>query len=505
MKIMRKILLLGVVIFLCASCKDFLNMPPKNTKVVYTTEDVKHAMSLFLVGMTKSNAATGTANSLSTVVYFGGGRVQYPFSRYINVCAAMCSDDIDFVGFINENQDRPDRGGYAWSDEYNEIKNWEGYSFAAEAWKVAYNSVGYLNMVLKDLSNVPDYDKTEYERIAGEARVIRAYYLLRINQLFAPYDNNDFGIPINFDPEDISGHARLKQTEVYKILLGELDDVLNYETEPKASWNIFYNKKVICAILAQAYQFKAGSCAAEEDDWSNAEYYAHEARDGKRVENTVEEQKELNYVPESSVVEKPHPFALLRIAHPGDGYNGYSPWGTTTLPQQKPNDELYRMYDANDIRLQVFFKMVSGFPYYVKLQSSGDVDDCNETHTLFRMADLLLTEAEAKARQNDIDGARSLLNDFKSSKIPGYGGYVGGDVLDEILRERRKEFVLEEQIRWLDMKRLGISVSREAIDEETNAVHSYSLESNDYRYALPLPSDYELQYNNILQNPGWKI
>lgn len=98
------------------------------------------------------------------------------------------------------------------------------------------------------------------------------------------------------------------------------------------------------------------------------------------------------------------------------------------------------------------------------------MDDCNETHTLFRMADLLLTEAEAKARQNDIDGARSLLNDFKSSKIPGYGGYVGGDVLDEILRERRKEFVLEEQIRWLDMKRLGISVSREAIDEETNAV-----------------------------------
>ena len=78
-------------------------------------------------------------------------------------------------------------------------------------------------------------------------------------------------------------------------------------------------------------------------------------------------------------------------------------------------------------------------------------------------------------------------------------------MLDELLRDRRQEFVLEEQIRWLDMKRLGISVSREAIDEETNAVHSYSLESNDYRYALPLPSDYELQYNNILQNPGWKI
>ncbi len=43
-------------------------------------------------------------------------------------------------------------------------------------------------MVLKDLENVPDYNKTDYERIAGEGRVMRAYLLLRLNQLFAPYD-----------------------------------------------------------------------------------------------------------------------------------------------------------------------------------------------------------------------------------------------------------------------------------------------------------------------------
>ena len=207
--VMKKILSILLVSFLVISCKDFLNMPPKNVKVVYTMEDVKEAMSLFLYGTLKSNAGTGTANTLNNLVYFGGGRIQFPFSRYVNVASAMCSDDINMVGFVNENQDRPDRGGYSYESEYQEIKNWEGYSFAETIWKGVYLSVGYLNMVLKDLSNVPDYNKVEYERIAGEARVIRAYYLLRLNQLFAPYDNNDLGIPSNFDVDDIKGGPRL--------------------------------------------------------------------------------------------------------------------------------------------------------------------------------------------------------------------------------------------------------------------------------------------------------
>ena len=122
---------------------------------------------------------------------------------------------------------------------------------------------------------------------------------------------------------------------------------------------------------------------------------------------------------------------------------------------------------------------------------------------LFRFSDLLLIEAEALARQGK-DGALDLLNEFKSSKIPGYAGYTGGDVIGEILKERRKEFVYEEQMNWLDMKRTGASVSRKAKDEATDEIKTYTLEGNDYRYTFPLPADYELMYNNVLQNPGWK-
>ena len=57
---------------------------------------------------------------------------------------------------------------------------------------------------------------------------------------------------------------------------------------------------------------------------------------------------------------------------------------------------------------------------------------------------------------------------------------------------------------WWDMKRTGASVSRTAKDEETDEIKTYTLEGNDYRYTFPLPADYELMYNNVPQNPGWK-
>ena len=500
---MRKILVFMVIGLFMTGCKDFLDMPPKNVKVVYTTEDVKEAMSLFLYGTISSNAGGYAPQSLESIVYFSGGRIIYPFSRYVNVCAAMASDDVEMLGFVDDDVDRPDRGGKSYENEFKEIKEWKSYRFAEQVWRATFLCVGYLNNVLLDLSKVPDYDKTEHERISGEARVIRAYYLFRLNALFAPYDNNDYGIPMTFNAETTSGSSRWKQVDLYRTLIRELTEVLEYETEPKDSWNIFYNERIIKAILAQVYQFKAESCAGEPDDWSKAAIYANEARADNRIENTVDEQKELNYVPsDKSTLNKPHPFALLRISHPGDGgQNNYAPWGIPSDPQQQAPLELFEMYDAADIRVEAFFRMKNNSPYWVKLQSTGSVDVCNETHPLFRFSDLLLIEAEAKARTNDPE-ALALLNEFKSSKIPGYAGYAGSDVLGEILKERRKEFALEEQMRWLDMKRLGVSVTREALDEN-NKIQEYRLEADDYRYALPIPEESELIYNNISQNPGW--
>lgn len=486
-------------ILLFSSCKKFLNMPPKNTKVVYTMEDVRQAMSGLIFATTSSSAGA----TISRNVRYNNQYIQYPFTRALNVSSALYTNDLDFTKFTNEDIPSPARGGKSFAKEYSENKNWEGYKFSGEIWREVFNSVGYANMVLKDLASVPDYNKTDYERISGEARVLRAYYLLRLNQLFAPYDKDEFGIPFNFEADVIQGGTRWKQTELYKKLIGEIMDVLAYTTEPKASWNLFFNKKVIYAILAQTYQFKAGSCAAEADDWKKAEQYAIQARGDNGIESTKDEQTELTTLPFSVVVNKPHKFALIRFGLYASGPNDYAPWGRPEqLLLQSPSEELFNLYDATDIRRDVYFKIVDNKPYFVKFIST-DAHACTDAHMLFRYSELLLIEAEAKERQNKGAGL-TLLNEFKTSKIPGYTGYTGNDVLGEIFKERRKEFVLEEQMTWLDMKRIGAKVTRKAKDEATNELKDYTLEANDYRYTFPIPADYELKYNNIPQNPGWK-
>ena len=75
---MKKNILLVLVVFLCGACSDFLNMPPKNTKVVYTMEDVRGAMSTLLFATTSSSYCKGY---VSSPVMFNGEYVQYPFTR----------------------------------------------------------------------------------------------------------------------------------------------------------------------------------------------------------------------------------------------------------------------------------------------------------------------------------------------------------------------------------------------------------------------------------------
>jgi len=72
-----------------------------------------------------------------------------------------------------------------------------------------------------------------------------------------------------------------------------------------------------------------------------------------------------------------------------------------------------------------------------------------------------------------------------------------------LLKERKKELCVEYESRWVDMKRLGLSITRKSTDSKTNQLTDYTLIAHDYRYALPIPVESELSYNNITQNPGW--
>ena len=203
----------------------------------------------------------------------------------------------------------------------------------------------------------------------------------------------------------------------------------------------------------------------------------------------------------AGVIKNPHCLLTLGWDVTPRG-NSYAFWG---IPQygtgQVVAPDLLETYTPGDYRPDLYFYVSEedGVMYqkfeYVTWTLSDYI-------TLFRVADMYLICAEANTRLNRPKG-KELLETFKKSRITGFTTYNGNDVLDEIIRERRKEFCGEYDMRWLDMKRLNMAVSREGIDEKSQQVKTYKLGSNDYRYALKIPIESELVYNKIPQNPGW--
>ena len=56
-----------------------------------------------------------------------------------------------------------------------------------------------MNVILDDLEKAGGYTQAEYETITGEVKTIRAYYIFKLLQFFAPYNSDKLGIPLNLD------------------------------------------------------------------------------------------------------------------------------------------------------------------------------------------------------------------------------------------------------------------------------------------------------------------
>ena len=484
-------IIMCILVFGIVGCKDFLNLVPKNKRVVANLEDVKTELLTYLAAITYSTGGLSPS--------YGGSVFRFPL--YNDVATQLClyEDDMN-MSYYSDHSSIEEKA----MNVYTECIDWKGVSLASVLWEKCYGAIGFLNVILDDWEKAGGYTQAEYETITGEVKTIRAYYIFKLLQFFAPYNSDKLGIPLNLDSENVIPGGRLSQREVYRIVIRELEDVLEYETV-REKWNIFYYPGIVKAILAQVYMFKAGSAAAEESDWANAEKYSGELIASYEPEN----REDILFNVFSGTVREYQVGGAnyqLRMTYRrscdfGDSFA--SIWAEGKA--QRVSNELLDMYDKGDIRRAAWFKTVEeeGRTIYY-INKPGYTRSINEVTVLFRTAEMYLINAEAKCRQNRVAEAKDMLETFKRARIIGFENYSGEDVLGEILNERRKEFCYEAGTRWVDMKRLGIGTSRVGMSKEGEGSEVYELKSDDYRYALPIPNGVELDYNNkIEQNPGW--
>ena len=315
-------------------------------------------------------------------------------------------------------------------------------------------------MIIDGITAAEGNDENLRNYVKGEALVWRAYSYFKLIQYYSPYKEDDYGIPVFLKPYDDPGNAmpqREKQSDVYRQILTDCQEVIDLIAEtPSNQWNCAYEPRAIAgrSFVRDQSVYDAMFDTPAQQTFRNDEFYLRlvDGRNGQ-------------------------------IANFIDTYFQTSEWGPA---EANPSQEFYAQYKEDDVRKKTFFRTkTDGKIIFDKYNISNDPMAFLGAGGIimpFRLAETCLIKAEALYRLGKTTEAKEVLDDFKQGRyLDVEGSYTESDLLNEILKERKLEFYHEQDMWWLDMKRLQTRMER--IVNGT----MYILEPDDFRYSLPIP------------------
>ncbi|RYY32254.1 MAG: RagB/SusD family nutrient uptake outer membrane protein [Sphingobacteriaceae bacterium] len=172
--------------------------------------------------------------------------------------------------------------------------------------------------------------------------------------------------------------------------------------------------------------------------------------------------------------------------------------GTGSQARALINPELYNLYQSNDLRKTVFFRL-SGTAYIFKGYYAGAASLFNGIAT----DELLLIRAECLARADQLSLALKdlnflLENRYKKGTYNAYQGLTKTELLNLIKQERRKELLFR-MLRWGDIKRWNLEGDNIILSRTVDGKQTI-LSSNSLLYAISIPEDI-IEKTGMPQNP----
>ncbi|MDE6452155.1 MAG: RagB/SusD family nutrient uptake outer membrane protein, partial [Odoribacter sp.] len=279
----RYLLIAGLCCFLLMSCDKFLELTPRDQKVVSTIEDYRDIMASYM-------RLLKTPNPTQERI-FGVDAFAFPlFDVAINLGVYTGETNLT----INSSS-YYDKVKGAYTNEGKNMLSW--LKTDSQAWARYYRFLGPINLIISGIADAEGTDEDLRNRVKGEALVWRAFAYFKLLQYYAPYKDNTYGIPIYLTPEQDIGTAmpeRKTQQEVFARIFEDCGEALDLlDRTASSEWNCAWRNDFIHAMMASIYTWRAMSGAAETNDWENAEKCATEAMKGRILSNTAEAMKEL--------------------------------------------------------------------------------------------------------------------------------------------------------------------------------------------------------------------
>lgn len=335
-----------------------------------------------------------------------------------------------------------------------------------------YQTIFHANYILQ---NAPKYAPAgaEINQVLGEARALRAYAYFELINIYAPAYNGNNGnataVPIVSEITLEGDFPKATLNEVYSLILSDINEagkLINQSSFP-VGYNYRFTTTALQAFKARVHQSRG--------EWTAALEAANLALQGN---SKLEDFNNFSILPNH--------FKSVESIMNLDRTMNSSSYGFA-----RASEEHINLYDqANDLRFAQYFQ-ADGNLWRSKKYSTN-----NDLKTSFRVAELLLTKAEAEYKSNQEANSKTTLLTLAKTRYNAQGysdfeakinGLSGENYYQELLNERARELSFE-GLRWYDLRRTTQPKIIHKFDGR-----DYTLEQGDARYTVPFPRDARLK------------
>ncbi len=370
-----------------------------------------------------------------------------------------------------------------------------------------YRIISNANVIINGI------DKTvglpaDKNNMLGQALTYRAWAYFNLVQLYGKRfvkgaANDGLGVPLVLT-NTTSPQARATVAEVYTQLNNDLNRAATLLTTARADKSNL-NLSVVLGIQARV--------ALTQQDWATAATKAAAARVGYTLMNTSAQFLDGSASwtnPEwmwgSSQIDDQTEYFTAFLAYISYNFNSTN---IRTNPKCI-SSALYNTMAATDLRRALWVASPTSANSIVppggsraafmnqKFKAKSDANSVGDMPYM-RAAEMFLIEAEAKARNNDEAGAKTVFTTFMQTRVPTYttSANTGAAFITEIMNSRRVE-LWGEGFRFFDLKRLDQALDRTGSNHNSALAVSMTIPAGDNQWQWVIPQS-EINANPLVK------